>query len=157
MTDTKQFFGGVCATLLLSFLAGCATRDPVYEGRRLSSWLQNYDVHSKTRPGEQADAAVRGTGEIAVPMLLCLLRERVKSQEYEFHVKHRRAIFAIDALGPKAEVALPDLQRIAYQDEACRPYAEFAIGAISSAEFRSSMSRRQETNIPRSGSDTSGQ
>ena len=131
MTAARQLFGGFCVTLLLCFLVGCATRDPVYKGRRLSSWLQNYDVHSKTWPLEQADLAVRGTGKSAMPMLLCLLEERVKSQEYEFHEKHRRAIFAIEAIGPMAAVALQDLQRIAQEDEACRPYAEFAIAAIN--------------------------
>jgi hypothetical protein len=131
MSATKEIFRVLRVALLLGALTGCATSDPVYKGRHLSSWLENYDVGSKTWPQDEADAAVRYIGESAMPMVLCLLREHVKSQEYEFHEKHRCAIFAIDALGSIAAAALPALQRIAREDEACRPYAESAIDVIT--------------------------
>ncbi len=118
--------------VLLATFVGCATPtpDPVYKNRHLSSWLENYDVGSKSWPHEEAHEAVRYFGETALPMVLHMLKP-IPSREYEFHASHRRAISACRALGPVAEPALPELRRIAQECEMCRWHAELAIHVIA--------------------------
>ena len=122
----------IFAAVLVVTFAGCATPvpDPIYRNRHLSSWLGNYDVGSKSWPHEEAHEAIRYFGETAMPMVQRMLKP-IRSQDYEFHTNHRRAIAACHALGPVAEPALPGLQRLAREDEMCRPYAESAIGVIT--------------------------
>ena len=56
---------------------GLREREPVYQGKPLSVWLQRYNTHGSfigLRPEPMADEAVRQIGTNAIPTLLHMLR-----------------------------------------------------------------------------------
>jgi hypothetical protein len=121
---------------LVFFVAGCAPvqrqgpQEPVYQDRRLSEWLRDFD--DTAHPERQAGAAeaVRHIGPPAVPFLIEQLSEaKTKQFRAEQEAWHERqsasdtdiprppnprheAMAALDALGSQAATALPALQRL---------------------------------------------
>jgi HEAT repeat protein len=101
--------------------------DPLYQGKRLSTWLQGYDATAPltvTRP--EADEAVRHFGTKAIPILLrrmvakeSLLKNRLITLAQRQHrikvsvtpasVLQREGEGGLLALGPEAKGAVPPL------------------------------------------------
>ena len=117
---------------------GLALREPVYQGRRLSDWLNAYRMYGL--PGietwqvrveqQKADEAVRRTGTNGLPILLRMLRAndsalKVKFMEFAMRQhfitikyipaeeQNYRACAAFGVLGAKARSAVPALIEIA--------------------------------------------
>jgi hypothetical protein len=140
---------------LLSFLL-LQSREPTYQGRSLSAWLQDWD-NSSTRPGTpvrtevrtNVQNAVRQMGEKAVPCLRSMLRTRdtavrqklvafcsqkpwipirFRPAAYRLHI---RGMFGIRALGPAGKPALPELLALLKEPEwTIRAWAAGTLGKI---------------------------
>ena len=121
----------VFAVSLFLFLS--RAHEPVYQGKPLSAWLENYlggDGQMATPENERAaDLAVRQIGTNALPLLVEMMGakdSRLKSKLIELAAKQRwmkiqtipagllraRAIMAFRALGVTAIPAIPDLARL---------------------------------------------
>src|SRR6185503_5502877 len=125
----------VCVVLAL--LAGLILRqhkepEPVYQGRKLSVWLEIYDPTNTVRLPPQlqeAQTAIRQMGTNAIPTLLVMLRTRESSPKYKLlklaqkqHVikipyvppssLYERAAMALQILGRQADGTVPDLIKI---------------------------------------------
>ena len=107
-------------------------REPVYEGKRLSEWLQGYITpgsYIAVEPDEQTDRAVRQIGTNAIPTLLRMLSTRdsvlrrllgrmtlrqdiVKIHVLPAYFPTAEAATAFRVLGASASNAVPDLIRI---------------------------------------------
>jgi HEAT repeat protein len=110
---------------------GLRQREPVYQGKRLSVWLQGYEFGVEA---PEIDAAVRKVGTNAIPYLLPMLRakdhpallkwwafanrhpalarfvEKHPSLDYtRAETRHLRAVRAFEALGDDAKDAVPEL------------------------------------------------
>lgn len=125
--------------------------DPVYQGRPLSAWLDDYMVpgpRMSVKGREAANAAVRHLGTNAFPMLLRRLGtkdapvmdgfyELLKKQHFiKIHhliARHRRmeALLAFDALGAEGKGAVPALIEL-YEQRSSQSRAMVAavIGSI---------------------------
>jgi HEAT repeat protein len=129
-------------------------REPIYQGKRLSSWLEAYKLYGvagvetwQVRVEQQeADEAVRRIGTNALPTLLRMLRAKdwalkvklmdlVKRQHY-FRIEYTpadelnyRACAAFGVLGAKARSAVPALIEIARQNRS-RASRWYAIQAL---------------------------
>src|SRR5437773_6189772 len=108
---------------------GLREREPVYQGKPLSVWLQRYNTHGSfigLRPEPKADEAVRQIGTNAIPTLLHMLSahdSKLKlalmrsSGKYHFmgipvvpaFFPTRQAAAAFHALGANASNAVPRL------------------------------------------------
>jgi HEAT repeat protein len=115
------------ALLLLAVAVGIAwlTYEPSYQGRPLSSWLEDLDPHSPRTKSDAAVEAVRKIGPKALPEIIRLLNTRKstvtegKKWLSDHHVlgmssvevweKHVRAVRACVALGRDAKPALSAL------------------------------------------------
>jgi HEAT repeat protein len=105
--------------------------EPVYEGRSLSSWLEDYNpnVLLDPRKHDKADEAMRHIGTNGIPTLLRMLRASDSDMKYKLSewasrqhlVKFRRiyatdlyseALVGFEILGPKAKDAVPSLIEI---------------------------------------------
>ena len=131
-------------------------REPVYQGKRLSFWLDAYRLYGlagvetwQVRDEQQeADEAVRQAGTNALPTLLRMLRAkdsalkltvmRLAERQHVFKINytpaeelHYRACCAFGILRAKARSAVPALIKIANQnfshDSQC-----YAISALAS-------------------------
>jgi len=69
-------FGATLVAVWLVMFFGA--REPSYQGKRLSYWLQGYGDPEQKNPvtREEADAAVRGCGTNAIPALLRMVQTR---------------------------------------------------------------------------------
>ncbi len=117
---------------VLAWLALRGPREPVYQGKRLSAWLHDYDTRTG-RPHADADEAVRNIGTNALPFLLRLFREndssfkfralRLLGKQHFVKISHtpartlnEEAMYAIKALGARASNAVPGLIHIYNQN-----------------------------------------
>lgn len=123
MTARLWVFLATCALLILvaSVFRSHLDDGPVYRGRPLALWLDDY----RKPPGQwaQADEAVRNAGTNAIPLLLRMLQKR-NWWLTRFAARHpilkvippgelnREASFAFSRLGTNAAPAVPDLVRI---------------------------------------------
>jgi HEAT repeat protein len=118
-------------------------REPTFEKTPLKTWLSYYAFSARS---EDADEAIRGMGAQTLPFLmemvkasdsrsklaLVQLADRFDLFNIEFipaEERHRRALAAFRALGPKAKPAIPDLMLCLRSDQT-RWVAIFALGAI---------------------------
>ncbi len=129
--------GIICGTaVFLAALASFLLRsdEPVYKGKKLSSWLQGYDVWFNIPPNgnpadisHQTDVAVRAVGSNAIPTLIRMIRARdltwkTKILHWWFSshpssqqpatramLSTMRAHSAFSALGSDGVAAVPDL------------------------------------------------
>jgi len=150
----SQRTGGLA---LLSFIAlvlacivlGLSSREPVYQGRLLSSWLRDLrDPSALTR--HRAQEAVRQMGTNAVPTLrgvlhvedsafktnLWALLERQSLLKVSFLRARERRVSAAEAcvvLGAEAKIAIPDLVEFSKGDSFCFNLAESALGSMGQA------------------------
>jgi HEAT repeat protein len=129
-------------------------RGPVYQGKRLSVWLKNYDPNPVTpfATRAEADEAVRQIGTNAIPMLLRLLQANdppwklkvfalldkqrfIKINPFHASKLNWEAMSAFGALGPGAADAVPALIEIFERNisKQSRSAAAGALGAIGPA------------------------
>ncbi len=137
--------------LWLLFFSG--PPEPVYQGKRLSAWLEGYagqigTVRDVTT--EEADNAVRHIGTNAIPTLLRRLRARDSALTHLLHDlamsqsfvriryfpavnRHEQAVMAFKVLGAEARDAVPELTRIFEENISLdsRFSTAEALGAIS--------------------------
>jgi HEAT repeat protein len=134
----------VVASLILSaiVIGGIAffflrsTRDPVYQGKRLSVWLKEYDFR-KTADGKgisegdvrKADEIVKQAGTNAIPTLLRLLREE-DSKKHNIDSTGGEASDGFRVLGASATNAVPDLMKIYEQNRAARIDILYSLNCI---------------------------
>jgi hypothetical protein len=126
------------ATLALvggTVLVGHALRssEPVYEGKKLTVWLEEYDQFGPNVTHEKARTAVRAIGTNAIPTLLRLLNARdsysklvvmkLAAKQSLFKIEftraatlHSRALAAFRALGSCGRTALPALSAMKRED-----------------------------------------
>jgi hypothetical protein len=115
-------------------------REPVFEGRPLSSWLENHLPSSAANPPygspgwKKADEAIRQIGTNGIPTLLEMMRAKDRpavvltirrtALRFGFPVKECRpavasneeAAYAFEMLGANAASAVPELLRIYQQN-----------------------------------------
>lgn len=116
------------------------TREPVYEGRPLSVWLDHHVPSSAARPPfgspgwKEADDAIRHIGTSGIPTLLQMLRAKdrppwvrklmeiarrfgLRRLQYRYAMDlHEEAEYAFEMLGDTAVSAVPELIRIYEQN-----------------------------------------
>ena len=127
-----------------------SVREPLYQGKRLSAWLEAYKLHGVAgveswqvrEEQQQADEAVRQAGTNALPILLRMLRANdsalkvrlmdLASKQHYLRIAYTpaedlnyRACWAFAVLRAKAQDAVPALIEIASQNlsRASRWYA----------------------------------
>jgi HEAT repeat protein len=128
-------------------------REPVYKGRPLSVWLEDYDFSPVVGVTHEADDAVRHIGTNAIPALLRLLRrsdpppwkrelldladklDLIKSQHVSAWALNWRAASAFKVLGSEGRDGVPALIEIYNQNvsEWSRVYTVIALGGIGPA------------------------
>ncbi|HTL16151.1 MAG TPA: HEAT repeat domain-containing protein [Patescibacteria group bacterium] len=104
----------------------CRLREPVYEGKTFTAWMEDLDGRHPGPEYDRAREAVRHIGRAAVPQLISVLRDRDASPKhklvkwaFEHHLtkskpvpvkeKQHRAVLACNVLGPDASAAIPAL------------------------------------------------
>src|ERR1043166_198291 len=126
-----------------------SSREPVYEGRRLSVWLEEFNKTGGTRDSNRkAREAIRQIGTNAIPILLATLRcedSRFKltlvawtrklplfrSSFTSAQQRRIRAFLALDALGSAATPAVPELiSLLKATDYQIRDLSAQALGSI---------------------------
>lgn len=137
---------GIVTGLLLAGVVGSllwrasGPREPVLEGRLLTSWLDHHVPSSAASPPygspgwKKADEAIRHIGTNAIPTLLKMMRAKEwpplviklmdRVRRFGFPVKqyryatarHEEAEYAFEMLGTNAVGAVPELIRIYQQD-----------------------------------------
>lgn len=145
-------------TIAITVLAWLALRprEPVYEGRRLSYWLQGYLPYPDNVPKEvseqKANDAMSAIGTNAIPTLLRLLRSRDSAltlkwfslldwldKNYAFKIHYNRdmdrlieAWLGFKELGANGALAVPALIKIYEQNisDDSRWGAAYSLGAI---------------------------
>jgi len=145
----------VIAAFLLTTTALCILfpREPHYQGKNLSEWLQSFDKTPLRFAGLSVDTnqpaaqAFLHMGSNAVPFLvrelrardtgfrlwfMTLLNEKFGIEITPAHVRHFRAIEACFALGPTAKAAVPDLAASYYDWYISTPLRAFAIASTGS-------------------------
>ncbi|HWX22407.1 MAG TPA: HEAT repeat domain-containing protein [Candidatus Binatia bacterium] len=122
------------------------SREPVYEGKRLSAWLKDLDDQHPGPVNDHAIEAIRYIGRDAVPQIISSLRTRdsslkqkllkwasehhlVKSVYTPVSENHHRAVLACNALGPDAKPAIPALVAL-LNDGYASGYVGAALGRI---------------------------
>lgn len=124
-------------------------REPVYHGKRLSQWLDDYNRAGDITKTEPASEAIRALGTNTLPFLLASLKHADSPLEKMFRSivrKQHRAklpfygeypyrfasIFALRALGSNAAPLCPELLRLAEdRGDWLGPIALCAIGSSS--------------------------
>jgi len=143
------------ATIILAFVAGLAwrlslPREPTYQGRPLSYWLEGYSTADISETSQQsADTAMREIGTNAIPTPLRMLQEddshlklkffSVVEKQHFIKIHHLpaseinyRGMKGFQILGANAKGAVPALIKI-YEAEDSRASGGFAavsLGAI---------------------------
>ncbi|EEF61170.1 HEAT repeat domain-containing protein [Pedosphaera parvula] len=133
----RKRFCTLLATLGVAVIVGVAwlvvrtPAEPVYQGKRLRVWLQNYAGTRQAR--QEADAAVRQIGTNAIPTLLGMLHAYdapLKIKLLTWASSHRilgfrytnpsvfneQAFMGFQALGPDAACAVPKLIKLLDQN-----------------------------------------
>ena len=124
-------------------------REPVYQGKPLSSWLRAYDALEQPQQVREAHEAVNQAGTNAIPTLLRLLRARDSALKVKLMALAQRqhfikveytpatvwnwvAPFAFGESGAKAQNTVPELVEIANGDisPASKTGAIMALGCI---------------------------
>jgi hypothetical protein len=139
--------GGVIAWQVLR------EREPVYQGKPLSVWLESYDSPKNQQAWQQTDEAIRQIGPKAIPMLLQMLRvsdsapwkQKLLALAYKQHFikihhinawgQNWRAATALGAMGSDAADAVPELIQL-YENPISGPsqrYTLIALGKIGPA------------------------
>lgn len=128
-------------------------REPVFEGKPLSFWLQGYDPTRGTEPGNQkADEVLSKVGTNAIPTLLRMLSTgdppfilKLKALVHRQHFitfrrrtavnQHFQAVKAFQRLGSNAKIAVPALIQIYEQNPSAVSQIEtaHALGSIGPA------------------------
>ncbi len=131
------------AVLGVSLMAGCSTNhqpaakqpDPLFQDRRLSEWLRDFDRPNQPQGQAMAAEAVRHIGVAAMPLIIDYLNT-ARMEQYKLDVKKWRdrqqnaiydvphpscprseALAALDALAPVAAAeALPALEKLLHED-----------------------------------------
>src|SRR5260370_1169344 len=126
------------ALLFLAVIGGIAwlalrPSEPMYKGKRLSVWLENYD-HGRSDPGfQETGEAVRHIGTNAIPTLLRRVRAKdslltlrliaLAQKQHVFKVKFKPAsilqlegMVGFQALGADGKDAVAELIRMYEQD-----------------------------------------
>jgi hypothetical protein len=140
--------------LLAAVWFGWSPREPVYEGRALSEWLDDLYIDfsgASPNPSEDdracAKNAIREMGEDAIPMMVKMLKPESRFEswakalvakqslvKFNFDSKDERrycAAIGFEALGPRAKSAIPEL--VNYAEDAnprVRQPALHALGLI---------------------------
>jgi len=127
-------------------------REPRYDGRSLSEWLDLYSFSMrKSVPSQEAADAVRHIGTNALPSLVTWVQEAQDMPPWREHLFHlashwnlgeplveslaspqlrvTRAVWGFYILGEDARGAVPDLARVASERKS--PSSEFAFVALS--------------------------
>jgi hypothetical protein len=128
-------------------------REPVYQGKPLSAWLEGYDSPKNQQAWQQTDEAIRQIGPKAIPTLLQMLRvsdsapwkQKLLALAYKqhfikiHHVKawgqNWRAAMALGAMGSDAAGAVPELIQL-YENPISWPsqrYTLITLGKIGPA------------------------
>jgi hypothetical protein len=121
--------------------------EPVYQGKRLSKWLANYQG-----PSPETDEVVRRLGTNAIPTLLRMLRAKdsklttwfvslarkqhlIKFGYTDDYLSNGQAARAFDSLGADAKEAVPELIKIFEQNISpnSQNYTAWSLGAIGPA------------------------
>ncbi len=137
----------IVASLILSAIVICgavffflqSTHDPVYQGKRLSVWLKEYDF-KKSADGKEliagdmrkVDEIVKQAGTNAIPTLLRLLREE-DSKKHNIDSNGEEASDGFRVLGASATNAVPDLIKIYEQNPTARVDVLYCLGCIGPA------------------------
>ena len=145
--------------MLASVLAWLAWRasgplEPVFKGRKLTSWLESHVPTSSANPPynspgwKQADEALRAIGSNAVPTLLEMIRAkdpppwrlklllfagrfRWTGVNYRYAwSRNEEAEYAFEVLGTNAVSAVPELIKLYEEDVLPSSYAARALGHI---------------------------
>ncbi|HXT41830.1 MAG TPA: HEAT repeat domain-containing protein [Candidatus Angelobacter sp.] len=147
---TLVAIGVIALVFLLAILL--RPREPAYQGKRLSQWMEDFDGDQETE--DRAMVAVKAIGTNAVPFLLDVIRAKEPVWEPKLvwlewklmglsghrepwpgntpTFKHQmRAIMAFQALGSSAEVAIPELT-VLLQAEDTAGHAALALASIGS-------------------------
>ncbi len=137
---------GIVALLILSFvLNDRSRREPIYAGKSLEAWLDDYDM-KKSRLSDEACEAVQALGTNCLPALEEMFQRKesrltrgiLKLNEIQSVVRLRvtvpqhyygRANSAFIVLGRTAEPAIPALMRC-LADPVRQPYVVIALAAI---------------------------
>ena len=148
----KRIAVAISTVSLLLFFVGPRRQnthpEPVWDGRSLSSWLDDLATGSSKEVREPAEEALRKIGTNALPFLLETLAQRdsglnrtlLKLNEKQTLVRFRaravsrdrvRALLAFDALGTLARPALPELARLLPEHQQPEIVAD-AMASISS-------------------------
>src|ERR1051325_6601194 len=122
--------------LAVLFWSANAKREPIYEGRKLTSWLTHHVPSSEADPPygtpawEKADAALRHIGTNAIPTLLNMIEAKdpprllltardwagrrgfIRAEYHYAYQRHEEAEYAFSVLGTNAASAVPELIRI---------------------------------------------
>lgn len=141
----------IAAVLLLAGLVGLIVwqalgpQEPVFEGRRLTRWLDHHVANSSAKPPygspgwKKADEALRHIGTNAVPTLLTMIRAKdpppvvlklIEFQRYRWtrinyryaRTRHEEAEYAFEVLGTNGVSAVPELIEI--YEEAVSPSSQ---------------------------------
>ncbi len=149
---------GVLLALVLGLLVWRASgpREPVFEGRTLTSWLDHHVASSDARPPynspgwKKADEALRAIGTDGIPTLLQMIRAKdpprmvlemlatarrhgLTHRDYRYaEPRQREAEYAFRVLGTNAASAVPELIRIyrANISPSSQMYAALSLGNI---------------------------
>ena len=122
-------------TLVVVAILASHSQEPVYQGKRLSVWLQDYGDGGSSVGAPVTDEAIRQMGTNAIPWLLKLLhskdsnlkvaltrllgKQSVIQFRFTFASAHYgRACRAFKALGPTAKAAVPPLIELLDNQEA---------------------------------------
>jgi len=158
---------GIVAVLLLTLLAGvfafvfwraAGAREPAFEGRSLTSWLDHHVASSAANPPygstgwQEADEAIRHIGTNGLPTLSEMIRARDRPpmvirladtlqrlglpvRRYRYATdRQQEAEYAFEMLGTNAAAAVPELIRIYGQNisASSQMCAAMALGHIGS-------------------------
>src|SRR5882757_4324688 len=117
----------------VSWLILSQPREPVYQGKPLSYWCEQYSasrwLYPTNEPDKQAETAIRTIGTNAIPTLLRMLGAKdskfklklvqLAQKQHFFNIKwksallrHSEATRGLLCLGPLAAPALPELIEI---------------------------------------------
>ncbi len=116
--------------------------EPSYNGKTLSSWLDEYGPGpGGYKPSPAADDAIRHIGVSAAPYLLQLLHSTNSDPAAKAPASwdHWKAYLGFQALGPLGKAAIPDLVKLAHDpsDNSIpgAPYIDFWRDTARVAEF----------------------
>jgi hypothetical protein len=155
----RKRFDILIASACLAILAGAAWQllsphEPVYQGKRLSNWLEQFSTNHwgkfNSTEDKEAASAIRQIGTNALPVMLKLMSKRdsrltqklmdflprlwVSRRQDVLWGRRRLGATGFVALGPIARPAVPALMTLANdRDRGVRYHAVYALGHLGSA------------------------